>query len=125
VDAALSEAVGPVLRDLERSGLPRPGVWDEDWGNDPGMVTAMLGRAGAAQGIWVQAGEPLAERIATVADQVQDWAVEELCSRGLPTNWPWCPDHPLTHPLAPVERDGRAVWTCPKTGRVVCEIGQL
>jgi hypothetical protein len=56
-----------------------------------------------------------------VADQVQEWAVEELCSVGKPTNWAQCPEHPL----APVVSEGRAVWTCPKTGNVVAKIGHL
>jgi hypothetical protein len=69
--------------------------------------------------------ESLPERIASVTDQVQDWAVEELGSIGGPTNWPQCPQHPDSHPLAAVVREGRAVWHCPKTGPVVSEIGQL
>lgn len=37
------------------------------------------------------AGYPLPDRIASMADQVQEWAVEELFSIGRPTNWPQCP----------------------------------
>jgi hypothetical protein len=60
-----------------------------------------------------------------VADQVQEWAVEELCSVGRPTNWPQCPRHPQSHPLVAVLREGLAVWVCPKTADVVCEVGHL
>jgi hypothetical protein len=56
---------------------------------------------------------------------VQDWAVEELCAEGLPTNWPQCPEHPRHHPLAAVVRAGRAVWACPKSGDEIAEIGSL
>ena len=40
-------------------------------------------------------------------------------------NWPPCPEHPHTHPLAAVVREGDAVWMCPATEAVVSEIGRL
>ena len=126
MDNALAEALSPVLRDLENSGSVTPDVRDEQWSTGGGELTAMLYSPGGwAQGVFAITGEPLPVRIASVADQVQEWAVEELCSVGQPTNWPPCPQHPHSHPLSAVERDGRAVWTCPKTGQAVCEIGQL
>jgi hypothetical protein len=126
VDIALAEALTPVVRDLENSGSVVPAVRDEQWAGVEGQVTAMLYSPGGwGQGVWAMTSEALPERIAAVADQVQEWAVEELCSIGRPTNWPQCPEHPGAHPLAPVVSDGRAVWTCPKTGDVVAEIGQL
>ena len=70
-------------------------------------------------------GEPLPQRIASVADQVQEWAVEELCAVGRPTNWPPSPQHPHSHPLSAVVQEGQAVWSCPKTGYVPAGIGQL
>ena len=126
MDIALAEALAPVLRDLENSGSVVPDVRDEQWDGIEGQVTAMLySPPGWAQGVWAMTGEPRPERIASVADQVQEWAVEELCSLGRPTNWPPCPQHPGTHPLSPVVSGARAVWNCPKTGDVVAEIGQL
>jgi hypothetical protein len=121
------EALAPVLRDLETSGSVMPDVRDEQWWSaSEGQATAMIHSAdGSGQGIFAITSEALAERIASVADQVQEWVVEELCSLGLPTNWPRCPQHPHSHPLAAVERAGQAVWACPKTADVVCEIGQL
>jgi hypothetical protein len=126
LDSALQEALGPVLSDLESSGAVIPDVQDEPWSTTAEQVTAMLYSAdGSGQGISARPADPLAQRIASVADQVQDWVVEELCSIGRPTNWPPCPQHPHSHPLIAVEREGRAVWACPKTAGVVCEIGQL
>ncbi len=126
MDNALAEALTPVLRDLENSGSVTPDVRDEQWSTVGGELTAMLYSPGGwGQGVFAITGEPLPVRIASVADQVQEWAVEELCSIGQPTNWPQCPHHPHSHPLSAVERDGLAVWTCPKTGHTVCEIGQL
>ena len=126
MDNALAKALTPVLSDLENSGSVTPDVRDEQWSTGGGELTAMLYSPGGwGQGVFAIAGEPLAVRIAWAADQVQEWAVEELCSIGQPTNWPQCPQHPDSHPLSAVERDGRAVWTCPKTGHAVCDIGQL
>ena len=125
-DAALEEAVAPVLSDVESSGSVIPDVRDEPWSAIAEQVTAMLYSAdGSGQGISARPADPLPERIASVADQVQEWVVEELCSIGRPTNWPQCPQHPESHPLTAVERMGRAVWACPMTASVVSEIGQL
>jgi hypothetical protein len=126
VDSALAEALTPVLRDLERSGSVIPEVRDDEWPGLEGQATAGLRSPdGSGQGIFVMTGESLPQRIASVADQVQEWAVEELCSVGRPTNWPQCPNHRSSHPLSAVMQNGRAVWTCPATGRLVSEIGQL
>jgi hypothetical protein len=126
MDNVLAEALTPVLRDLENSGSVTPDVRDEQWSAGEGQVTAMLySPGGSGQGVFAITGEPLPARIASVADQVQEWVVEELCSIGRPTNWPRCPHHPYSHPLSAVEQEGRAVWTCPKTGHAMCEIGQL
>ena len=52
MDAALSEALTPVLRDLEQSGAPRPDVRDEDWADSPEQVTVMLyAPDGSGQGV--------------------------------------------------------------------------
>jgi hypothetical protein len=126
MDTRLAEALTPVLRDLESSGSVNPEVRDDQWPGIEGQLTgALRSPDGTGQGVFVMTDESLPQRIASVADQVQEWAVEELCSVGRPTNWPQCPQHRSSHPLAPVVRDGRAVWTCPATGRAVSEIGQL
>jgi hypothetical protein len=126
MDSALAEALTPVLRDLANSGSVIPDVRDDQWSDLEGQVTVMLfSPGGSGQGVFAMTGEPLPQRIASVADQVQEWAVEELCSIGRPTNWPQCPQHPDSHPLSAVVREGRAVWNCPRTGHVAGEIGQL
>jgi len=127
VDISLTEALGPVLRDLESTSPDlRAVVRDGSWPGIDGQLTGTISGPGRfGQGVFVMAGEPVPEQIAAVADQVQEWAVEELCSIGQPTNWPQCPEHPHTHPLTPVVRGGEAVWMCPKTELVVGEIGGL
>lgn len=126
MDIALSEALAPVLDDLRNSGGPVPGVRDGQWSSFPGQVTAVLRAAdGSGQGVYAMTEEPLAQRIASVADQVQAWAVEELCRTHRPATWPECPWHPDSHPLAAMVREGRAVWTCPKSDRTASSIGAL
>jgi hypothetical protein len=126
MDTALAEALAPVLRDLESTGSVIPEVRDDQWPGIEGQATAALRSPdGTGQGVSAMTDESLPQRIASVADQVQEWAVEELCSVGRPTNWPQCPQHRSTHPLAAAVRDGRAVWACPATGLLVKEIGQL
>jgi hypothetical protein len=59
-----------------------------------------------------------------VAEMVQDWAFDELWGTTR-TNWPPCPHHPTTHPLAAEVRVGAARWCCPKDGTAVAVIGTL
>jgi hypothetical protein len=126
VDIALSEALAPVLRDLGACGAPVPDVRDKQWSNFPAQVTAMLHDTdGTAQGVFVMAGESLPQRIASVADQVQEWAVEALWRAGRPATWPDCPEHPNSHPLTAAVQEDSAVWTCPRTGHLVNDIGRL
>ena len=79
---------------------------------------------GNGMGVSVHLGVPRPEQVAQVADQVQGWAVEELWG-SVPTNWPPCPQHPTTHPLQAVVRDGAARWICPEDGTAVAVVGAL
>lgn len=81
MDSALSEALAPVLRDLENSGALLPDVRDRQWSDVPGQMTAML--------------------------------------------YGPDPEHPGSHPLAAQLRDHRAAWACPKTGILICLVGEL
>src|SRR6478672_4216266 len=54
----------------------------------------------------------------TVADQVQEWAIEE-CVGDADTNWPRCPHHPDSHPLLASTANASAVWVCPTDQQVV------
>lgn len=126
MDIALSEALAPVLDDLGSSGAPVPDVRDEQWASFPGQVSAMLHDTdGTGQGVSAMAAELLPQRIASVADQVQEWAVEALWRAGRSVTWPECPEHPDSHPLAATVRDDHAVWLCPKTGHLVNKVGRL
>jgi hypothetical protein len=77
-------------------------------------------------GVWFDRAESAAEQVARLADQVQEWEVEELAAQGRPATWPQCPEHPSSHPLTPeVGPDETAVWRCPRSQRVAGRIGQL
>jgi hypothetical protein len=76
--------------------------------------------------VWVAPAQSVAERVADLADQVQEREAEALAEAGRPAAWPECPEHPASHPLAPaVAGDGGSVWRCPRSGTPVCAIGEL
>jgi hypothetical protein len=125
VHVELARALVRVLHDLSTSGGPVPEVVDEEWSDSPGDASARLRSPdGSGYGVRVGRGDPDAEQLASVADQVQEWAVEELW-HDRPTNWPRCPEHPDTHPLQATVVDGAAWWACPHTGDRVARIGSL
>jgi hypothetical protein len=80
---------------------------------------------GTAQGVFAMAAESLPQRIASVAGQVQKWAVEALWRAGRPATWPECPELPDSHPLTATVQEDRAVWICPRTGHMLNEAGRL
>ena len=125
MDDALATALAPVLRDLRGAGAGVPIIEDRDWTNDPARPSAMLGSPdGGAMGVSASRAASEVERVANVADQVQEWAIEQLWRAGR-TNWPPCPRHPSTHPLRAVARHGAAVWVCPTADVVVAGVGEL
>jgi hypothetical protein len=50
VDAALAEALAPVLRDLESSGSVIPEVGDDQWAGIDGQLTGLLRSPDGAPG---------------------------------------------------------------------------
>ena len=126
--AELRANLEPVLRDMRSSGAIVPDIREEahdDFG--PDCVCAWIQSPGGAgsQGFRVQVSLPAPERLADLADQLQEWEVEELAAAGRPATWPECPEHPGTHPLAPQARGDQAVWYCPASGQVITVIGAL
>jgi hypothetical protein len=123
----LGAAMAHVLHDLEVSGAPVPRIEESDWQPSPGAESGMLWAAdGSGTSVWVDTGVSEAEQIAMLADQVQEWVVEQAWLGGIGhTNWPQCPEHPHNHPLAAVVKAGTATWTCRRSGRAVSDIGRL
>ena len=125
MDALLLAALEPVLRDLATTGGPQPRIEESDWTDDPDRPSAMVcSSPGGSLGVSVDRADSSIRRIAEAADKVQEWAIEELWPRA-PTNWPRCPRHPDTHPMAATVRDEAAVWICPADGQPVAPIGAL
>ncbi len=122
----LDRALQPVLRDLRAGGPQPPRIGDQDWAGQEGVASACLSSADGpgGTGVSVVLGAPFPEQLAHVADQVHDWAVEELWGTAS-TSWPPCPEHPDRHPLV-VRRAGDGVtWACPTSGTAVCRVGEL
>jgi len=126
--AVLRESLHPVLRDMTASGAVLPAVREEaheDLGGEA-LSAWIEGEGASGQGIRIWLANSAAQRLVDLADQLQEWEVEELCAVGRPATWPECPEHPNSHPLEPVlDGSQTAVWRCPRSGHVVCPIGDL
>jgi hypothetical protein len=126
VDAVLRQALEPILRDLKRGGLDEPRIEDRDWTSDSETTSAMLwGFDGDGSGVSVLRSASPAERVADMAGQIQEWAIEDQLWRAGATNWPCCPAHPDTHPLEAAAVNGEAVWVCPISREVVAHVGEV
>jgi hypothetical protein len=118
-DPEFTEALKTVLRDLAAQCEVQPQVrTDGEW-------TMLYAPDGTGHGVGWPATGPAPDRLAILADQVQDWAVEALWSTGAPAVWPHCPQHPNTHPPKATVVEETAVWSCPKSGATVARIGEL
>ncbi|MFF0315160.1 hypothetical protein ACFYPH_10995 [Micromonospora sp. NPDC005252] len=110
MERELAAALELILSDLETHGGVQPDLRDEPWRDDPHTASAFLYAAdGSGQGVSVDLGQPTVTQLVTLAAQVQEWAIEALWSLGRATNWPPCPEHPVSHPLTAVVRTGRAI----------------
>jgi hypothetical protein len=125
MDELMRQALVPVLHDLEGAALAAPRIEAADWTGDPDSPSVMLwGPTGNGMGVQVSRLAPTSERIASVADQVQEFVIEELWGQA-PTNWPPCPRHPRAHPMRAMVQDDAAVWVCPVDDALVSVIGTL
>lgn len=96
----------------------------DDFGDVQIVGVWLGGQGGARTGVTVMISADEAYRIYRVADQVQEWAIEELWPAS-PTNWPPCPRHPDSHPLVAEIVDDVAVWMCPRDATAISPIGGL
>jgi hypothetical protein len=106
----LRVALEPVLRDLRVASVAPSRIEDSTWPVDDYVGAMVWSVDGSGQGISVARSSPVVERIASVAEQVQQWAIEQLWSEGRSTNWPRYPLHPGSHPLRATVRAGSAWW---------------
>ncbi|MCU1430316.1 MAG: hypothetical protein JWL83_4316 [Actinomycetia bacterium] len=123
VDSGLAAALAPVLKDLATTCAVVLEVRDAPWAL-PEPSAMIYDASGSGSGVSMRESDDLDQRVAAVADQVQEAAIEALWRAGLPVSWPPCLIHPDTHPLEPVVAE-RAVWRCPQTGRSLSAIGSL
>jgi hypothetical protein len=119
MEQMLQDVLDVLLPELRRTSGLRPLI--EDRGTHGVMF---LNDEGHGQGVQIRA-ETRPNQLAHVADQIQEWAVEELWNQGRSATWPDCPFHPNSHPLEPAVVAGGASWRCPKTGATVAAIGEL
>jgi hypothetical protein len=116
--------MAPILRDLAATGAPLPEVVDGSWSESDLQPSAWLRIADGdriAVSVWLP--ESPEQRIASLADRVQEGIVELLWPSG--STWPECPEHPDAHPLAAAVFMNQPWWTCPKSGARIALIGEL
>jgi hypothetical protein len=126
--SVIDTAIAPVLHDLRAADaiLPQIDYEARDRGTDDVCARIRSVDRTSGQRVWAVPASSAAERVVQLADQVQEWEVEELCAAGRSATWPECPEHPASHPLEPVVDDhGAAIWRCPRSGLAICAIGQL
>ncbi|MEI5099981.1 hypothetical protein RB200_17255 [Streptomyces sp. PmtG] len=124
MDEDLAVALAVVRRDLVATCAVQP-IVREVVGFDGEPFVALYEADGSGAGVSVPEGCGRAEQVAGLAEQVKDWAVEALAAQLLPATWPECPDHPGSHPLDAGVVRGAAVWSCPRSRRVVAPVGGL
>jgi hypothetical protein len=126
VTRAIDRALGLILDDLAAGGVPLPRVEPSTWQTwEPSESLVLFAADDSGMGVWLDPDLPDDQALAHLADQVQDWAVEELARVARPTNWPVCEAHPANHPRRAVVEDGRAVWACPVGVAGSLPIGEL
>jgi hypothetical protein len=123
--AELYEAWQYVRRDLAVPDAITPALDEDNWPRDGIQVGATSWWPdGSGMGIAVPTAAALPERVAYLADQIQEAEVEALWTAGRSAVWPHCPKHPNTHPLRAEVRDGVAVWSCTDS-EIIAPIGEL
>lgn len=125
MDEVFEQALAPVLRDLGDAGVAPARIEEQNWTGLEDLPSAMVWSTdGSGVGVSVDRQAKSAERAAAAADQIQEWAIEELWGKA-PTNWPRCPQHPDSHPMKAAVRHQTAVWVCPVDEQPVALIGSL
>ncbi|VXC29382.1 hypothetical protein [Nocardioides sp. AX2bis] len=121
----IEEALRPVLDDLQAAEGWIPPVDPTPWQDWQPSESCTLVAYGSSAGVWLDMSLDPASGLARLADQVQDWVVEQLPGMHRPAVWPTCPAHPDSHPRQAVVEGGRAVWACPRGAAVSTPIGRL
>lgn len=120
---AIQEALEPVLRDVSATTDVSLTVGASDQADEHGPYVWIGTSDGGATMVRINATDTVAERVAAVADQVQEIVIEELWTRA--SNWPMCPAHRSTHPLQVGMTPAGPWWTCPTDRAAVAAVGDL
>lgn len=121
----MTDALTPVLADLFVQTGVVPEVRHSDWPGPNRLGADIYFRGAGGVGVSVTDADAHSHQVVSLADQIQDWAVEALWAVGRSPVWPVCPDHPDSHPMKAVGFGGVADWVCPVSLRVIAEIGTL
>ncbi len=116
--ALLAAALEPALRDLTSTCDASWRLDETEWN---GPLSAWLWESTSGMGIFIERDASFEAQVASLADQIQEFAIEYLRS----TSWPECLLHPGTHPMDAAVFETRAVWCCPKSHEVLADVGAL
>jgi hypothetical protein len=115
-----------VVRDLRSTDGITLRLLEEPVDSDPAYESLwMLSGRRSRTGLLAPRDIAAPELLVHIADQVQEFVLEELGRLGLPATWPECPEHPGSHPLTPTLASAGPHWVCPKSGDLVSAIGEL
>ena len=120
---AIQEALEPVLRDVSATTDVRLTIGDSDRSDQHGPYVWITASDGSATMVRSNLTDTVAERVAAVADLVQEIVIEELWARA--SNWPMCPAHRSTHPLQVAMTPAGPWWACPADRAAVSAVGDL
>jgi hypothetical protein len=123
----LQETIAPLLHDLAITGMHLPDVREEAHHEiAANAVCAWIQEPdGGGTGITILTDFPPAHRVTELAEQLQEWAAEQLRDLGRPSAWPLCPQHRSAGPADPQAPDGIPVWICMANRHVISKIGSL
>ncbi len=82
----LRETMAPVLRDVQASGAVSPVIWEEtqDGVHDEWVSVMLWSADGTGMGVFIPTEPTAADQVARLAEQVQEWEIEELAAAGRP-----------------------------------------
>lgn len=125
MDAELEAALIPVMDDLTSATAMSPEFEDPEWPLQGRVGTTLFLPGAGGVGVSITSGGDRTSQVVSLADYVQEWAVEVLWQTGRSPVWPECPEHPDSHPLRPIARSGAAIWVCQVSQALIKPIGSL
>ena len=122
------DTTAPLLHDLAVTGMRLPDIREEtrvDRSDDHVHAWIQEPDGERGSGISILMLVPPASRVSLLAEQIQNWALDQLHDAGRTQAWPVCPDHPAGGEALAQVIEGSAVWFCWEGGHVMSAIGDL